>query len=238
MKTLNHGGGLAGEILPRTRRDPAFPIPRNGVDPMDVAKLAMACEQAFLASPFDEKVAAWRTLGTFAAISTSRWRRAWRSPPSAAMRTGWAGIMSEPSRLVYRFRFMLPPYQRARRRAPWHPPEGPEPGLGPVRHGPAHHGKGHFGGRPGGLRIPPKRPIALEAQLGAGGPCRPGATTHPGLVAGAIEYSVRPGFYNLVIAEGSWWESAPPGPFRPAATRPWPRGTGGAAGHPKDETVS
>lgn len=66
MKTLNTVAALLGEILSQdpSEMGPAFPLsPENGVDPMDVAKLAMACEQAFGFALFDEKVAAWRTLG-------------------------------------------------------------------------------------------------------------------------------------------------------------------------------
>lgn len=36
-----------------------------------------------------------------------------------------------------------------------------------------------------------------------------GATTHPEIVAGIIEYLQERGFQNLVMLEGSWWEIRP-----------------------------
>lgn len=36
---------------------------RNGVVPVDIAKLAMACEEAFGFALYDEKIAQWRTVG-------------------------------------------------------------------------------------------------------------------------------------------------------------------------------
>lgn len=66
MKTLDTVAALLGEIL---SLDPlemgsSFPLsPAAGVAPMDVAKLAIACERAFGFSLFDEKIAQWETLG-------------------------------------------------------------------------------------------------------------------------------------------------------------------------------
>lgn len=37
--------------------------PENGVTPIDIAKLAIACEKEFGFSLFDEKIAQWKTVG-------------------------------------------------------------------------------------------------------------------------------------------------------------------------------
>lgn len=66
MKVFKTVAALLGEIL---LRDPfefsaAFALsPENGVAPIDVAKLAIACEKAFSLALYDEKVAEWKTLG-------------------------------------------------------------------------------------------------------------------------------------------------------------------------------
>ena len=65
MKTLDTAAALLGEIL---SMDPlemgsSFSLsPENDVMPIDVAKLAIACEKAFGFPLFDEKVALWKTL--------------------------------------------------------------------------------------------------------------------------------------------------------------------------------
>ena len=56
---------LLGEILAcdATIMGPSFPLaPSHGVQPLDIAKLAIACEEAFHFPLFDEKVAEWKTL--------------------------------------------------------------------------------------------------------------------------------------------------------------------------------
>lgn len=37
--------------------------PANGVAPIDIARLAIACEEAFGLTLYDEKIAAWETVG-------------------------------------------------------------------------------------------------------------------------------------------------------------------------------
>lgn len=57
--------GLLAEILMRDPLDilPGFALSdKEGVTPMDVAKLAIACEKAFSLTLYDEKVAEWRTV--------------------------------------------------------------------------------------------------------------------------------------------------------------------------------
>ncbi len=64
-------------------------------------------------------------------------------------------------------------------------------------------------------RIPSKNArIALKPNLVLAAPADRGATTHPELVAGAIEYLQGHGFYNLVIAEGSWVGERTPRAFQ------------------------
>lgn len=66
MNVFRTVAGLLGEILSRDERDisAAFALtPENRVAPVDVAKLAIACEKAFGLSLYDEKVAAWETVG-------------------------------------------------------------------------------------------------------------------------------------------------------------------------------
>lgn len=58
--------GLLGEILsgdPLELRERFLLIPENGVTLLEVAKLAIACEEAFGLSLHDEKIAQWETLG-------------------------------------------------------------------------------------------------------------------------------------------------------------------------------
>lgn len=58
--------GLLGEILQRDAQEirPSMPLGRQpGVEPVDVAKLAIACEDAFGFALYDEKIAACQTLG-------------------------------------------------------------------------------------------------------------------------------------------------------------------------------
>ncbi len=57
---------LLGEILRRDGSDfgPRFALTaQNGVEPIDIAKLAIACEAAFRLVLHDEEVAQWRVLG-------------------------------------------------------------------------------------------------------------------------------------------------------------------------------
>ncbi|NLV59311.1 MAG: acyl carrier protein [Clostridiales bacterium] len=57
---------LMAEILSAdgSEMTPNFPLgPGSGIDPIDVAKLAIACEETFGFALFDEKVAQWRVLG-------------------------------------------------------------------------------------------------------------------------------------------------------------------------------
>lgn len=57
---------LLGEILLRDAYDirAAFPLTaENRVTPIDIAKLAIACERAFRLTLFDERIAQWRTVG-------------------------------------------------------------------------------------------------------------------------------------------------------------------------------
>lgn len=64
-------------------------------------------------------------------------------------------------------------------------------------------------------RIPSKDArIALKPNLVLAAPADRGATTHPELVAGAIEYLQDNGFHNLVIAEGSWVGERTPRAFQ------------------------
>ena len=54
-------------------------------------------------------------------------------------------------------------------------------------------------------RIPGKEArIGIKPNLVSPTPASYGATTHPEVVAGIIEYLQENGFRNLVIAEGSW----------------------------------
>ncbi len=59
-------GELLGEVL---RHDfqaysPSFALTReNGVEPIDIAKLAMACERVYRVTLNDEEIAEWHTLG-------------------------------------------------------------------------------------------------------------------------------------------------------------------------------
>ena len=44
--------------------DASFSLTRaNSVAPIDIAKLAIACEQAFRIALYDEKIAEWKTVG-------------------------------------------------------------------------------------------------------------------------------------------------------------------------------
>ena len=49
-----------------------------------------------------------------------------------------------------------------------------------------------------------KRRIGIKPNLVAPTPADFGATTHPEIVAGIVEYLQERGFSDLVIAEGSW----------------------------------
>ena len=46
--------------------------------------------------------------------------------------------------------------------------------------------------------------IGLKPNLVVAKPAASGATTHPEMIAGAIEYLHENGFYNLIVLEGSW----------------------------------
>ena len=46
--------------------------------------------------------------------------------------------------------------------------------------------------------------IGIKPNLVVDAPAASGATTHPELVAGVIEYLQQEGFQNLVVLEGSW----------------------------------
>ena len=48
------------------------------------------------------------------------------------------------------------------------------------------------------------RRIGIKPNLVAPSPAQFGATTHPEIVAGIIEYLQEQGFSDIVIAEGSW----------------------------------
>ena len=50
----------------------------------------------------------------------------------------------------------------------------------------------------------PESRIAIKPNLVSTSPASYGATTHPEVVAGIIEYLHKEGYYNLVIMEGSW----------------------------------
>ena len=66
MKTMSRIADLLGEILSRDAYDFSHTFrlsTENGVTPLDVAKLAIACEQTFGFPLYDEKIAQWRTLG-------------------------------------------------------------------------------------------------------------------------------------------------------------------------------
>ena len=66
MNTLNKVTTMLSEILSIDPADitPSFPLTssQSGVEPIDVAKLAIACERAFGFPLFDEKIAEWRTV--------------------------------------------------------------------------------------------------------------------------------------------------------------------------------
>lgn len=47
-------------------------------------------------------------------------------------------------------------------------------------------------------------PVALKPNLVIGAPASRGATTHPELVAGVLEYLQENGFRDLRVIEGSW----------------------------------
>ncbi|MDO5448656.1 MAG: DUF362 domain-containing protein [Clostridia bacterium] len=47
--------------------------------------------------------------------------------------------------------------------------------------------------------------IAIKPNLVVAGPAELGATTHPSVVAGLIEYLRENGFYNIVIMESAWY---------------------------------
>ena len=47
--------------------------------------------------------------------------------------------------------------------------------------------------------------IAIKPNLVVAGPAELGATTHPSIVAGLIEYLHESGFYNIVIMESAWY---------------------------------
>ena len=58
--------GLLNEILSLDLRDTGVSLPlneANGVSPMDIARLAIACETEFGFPLYDEKIAQWKTIG-------------------------------------------------------------------------------------------------------------------------------------------------------------------------------
>lgn len=66
MKTIGIVTDLLSEILSGDARDmgAAFRLTEeNDVMPIDIAKLAIACERAFSLSLYDEKIAQWNTIG-------------------------------------------------------------------------------------------------------------------------------------------------------------------------------
>lgn len=65
MKVYPTVTDLLSEILLRERTEltPSYPLTSAGrVTPMDVAKLAIACERAFGLTLYDEKIAQWQTV--------------------------------------------------------------------------------------------------------------------------------------------------------------------------------
>lgn len=52
--------------------------------------------------------------------------------------------------------------------------------------------------------IPPKASIGLKPNLVLAGTPESGATTHPGVLSGCIEYLQNHGFHNISVMEGSW----------------------------------
>ena len=50
----------------------------------------------------------------------------------------------------------------------------------------------------------PEARIAIKPNLVVPTPAEFGATTHPEIIAGIIEYLQESGYHNIVIAEGSW----------------------------------
>lgn len=66
MKVLQTVVDLLGEIVTQDPRDmnAAFSLSlSNDITPIDVAKLAIACEQAFGLALHDERIAQWNTVG-------------------------------------------------------------------------------------------------------------------------------------------------------------------------------
>lgn len=64
--TVETVAGLLSEILSGDLRDmdAAFTLSaENGVTPIDVARLAIACERQFRLTLHDEEIAAWQTIG-------------------------------------------------------------------------------------------------------------------------------------------------------------------------------
>ena len=58
--------GLLGEILSFDLRDAGVSLPldeASGINPMDIARLAIACETEFGFPLYDEKIAQWKTIG-------------------------------------------------------------------------------------------------------------------------------------------------------------------------------
>ena len=53
-------------------------------------------------------------------------------------------------------------------------------------------------------RIPKGASIALKPNLVVAADPDSGATTHPGVLSGAIEYLQQHGFENICVMEGSW----------------------------------
>lgn len=49
-----------------------------------------------------------------------------------------------------------------------------------------------------------KRSVAVKPNLVTAKPAQSGATTHPEIVAGVLEYLRREGFENVAVMEGSW----------------------------------
>lgn len=64
MSTLHTVSDLLSEIISQSADDitPSFRLEAPAVTPIDVAKLAIALEQAFGIPLYDEKIARWRTV--------------------------------------------------------------------------------------------------------------------------------------------------------------------------------
>ncbi|MDL2319399.1 hypothetical protein LJC74_10105 [Eubacteriales bacterium OttesenSCG-928-A19] len=63
MSVLNKVTRLLGEILSCDPLDISVSCRLDGIAPIDLAKLAIACEGAFGFPLYDEKIAEWQTLG-------------------------------------------------------------------------------------------------------------------------------------------------------------------------------